>query len=84
MKLQHAIQRLRRWESITAPNWWGWGWSPGRQNSAEFAILANYLAAAWVIPRKYMRDICIDRRSQKEGEFLRIEYSNGMTREVPL
>lgn len=82
MSWQHAIQLLQRRAPITAPNRWGWG--PGHQNSAEFEILADYLAAAWQLPRKLIREISIDRRSRKEGEFWRIEYSNGMTREVPL
>ena len=77
----------------TAPNWWGWGWAPGHQETAEFQILEAFFCAAYPTMfqpggniskriREVMHPHCVSANPWQEGWL--ITLFNRRTIEVPL
>lgn len=46
---------------------WGWGWSPGAQENAEFTILSAYFSALLGVPAKLIREIQHLRWNRKDA-----------------
>lgn len=59
-----------------------WGWTAGRQETAEFEILSTFLSAAWLIPRHLMREIEYRLWNRRHPAVWLIELTTGEQLEV--